>query len=303
MRTDDFRPSDNVEDDREASASRGGMPGGAGGLGIGTVIIIGLISWYFGIDPSVLLNGAQILTGGGSAIAADQRGAAGHRRDAERSDRQVRRSGARRHRGSLDGNFRRQRARPITRRSCACSRGSEPTPCAFAQSAMGPFYCPRDQRIYLDTSFFDDLQNKFGGCSDSKACKFSEAYVIAHEVGHHVQDELGILPRVTQAQQAASSKAEANRLQVRVELQADCFAGVWANRAQQKHNFLDPGDVDQALQTASAIGDDRLQKEAQGYVVPDAFTHGTSEQRKRWFMNGFKDGKVSACNTLSASSL
>jgi predicted metalloprotease len=168
---------------------------------------------------------------------------------------------------------------------------------------MGPFYCPRDQRIYLDISFFDDLQNKFGGCANSNACKFSEAYVIAHEVGHHVQNELGILPRVMQAQQASASKADANRLQVRVELQADCLAGVWANHAQAKHNFLDPGDVDQALQTASAIGDDRLQKQAQGYVVPDAFTHGTSEQRKRWFMAGFKQGNVATCDTLSASSL
>jgi predicted metalloprotease len=167
---------------------------------------------------------------------------------------------------------------------------------------MGPFYCPRDQRIYLDISFFDDLQHKFGGCSNSNACKFSEAYVIAHEVGHHVQDELGILPRVMQ-QQASASKPESNRLQVRVELQADCLAGVWANRAQQKHSFLDPGDVDQALQTASAIGDDRLQKQSQGYIVPDAFTHGTSEQRKRWFSAGFKEGKVSACDTLSASAL
>ena len=127
--------------------------------------------------------------------------------------------------------------------------------------------------------------------------------MIAHEVGHHVQDELGILPRVMQAQQASGSKVERNQLQVRVELQADCLAGVWANRAQRKRDFLDSGDVDQALQTASAIGDDRLQKQAQGYVVPDAFTHGTSEQRKRWFMNGFKDGNVGACDTLSASSL
>jgi predicted metalloprotease len=168
---------------------------------------------------------------------------------------------------------------------------------------MGPFYCPRDQRVYLDTSFFNDLQNKFGGCSNSKACQFSEAYVIAHEVGHHVQDELGILPRVTQAQQASSSQAEANELQVRVELQADCFAGIWANHAQQKHDFLDAGDVDQALQTASAIGDDRLQRETQGYVVPDAFTHGTSAQRKRWFLNGLNSGKISDCNTFSTNSL
>ena len=301
MRTDDFRPSDNVEDDRAASASRGGIPGGAGGLGIGTVIIIGLISWYFGIDPSVLLNGAQILTGGtpsqqtsdappvSSGTPSDATGkfVAMVLGDTEDRWTEIFAAGGK--------TYHPPKLRLFS--------GSEPTPCAFAQSAMGPFYCPRDQRIYLDTSFFNDLQNKFGGCSSSNACRFSEAYVIAHEVGHHVQDELGILPRVMQAQQASASKTEANRLQVRVELQADCLAGVWANRAQQKHNFLDPGDVDQALQTASAIGDDRLQKQAQGYVVPDAFTHGTSEQRKRWFMNGFNQGKVSACDTMSADPL
>ncbi len=301
MRSDDFRRSSNVEDDREGSASRGGLPGGAGGLGIGTVIIIGLISWYFGIDPSVLLNGAQILTGGGTSQQTDQAPpvTAGAPNDAtgqfvaavlgDTEDRwtEIFAAGGR--------TYHPPKLRLFS--------GSEPTPCAFAQSAMGPFYCPRDQRIYLDTSFFEDLQHKFAACSSSKACQFSEAYVIAHEVGHHVQDELGILPRVMQAQQASSSKAQANQLQVRVELQADCLAGVWANRAQAKHNFLDPGDVDQALQTASAIGDDRLQKETQGYVVPDAFTHGTSEQRKRWFMNGFTQGKVSACDTLSANSL
>jgi hypothetical protein len=302
MRTDDFRPSGNVEDDREASASRGGMPGGAGGLGIGTVIIIGLISWYFGIDPSVLLNGAQILTGGGSP--SEQSSTAPPVSSGTPTDptgkfvAMVLGDTEDRWTEIFAANHRTYHPPKLRLFS-----GSEPTPCAFAKSVMGPFYCPRDQRIYLDTSFFDDLQNKFGGCANSKACKFSEAYVIAHEVGHHVQDELGILPRVMQQQQASSSRAESNRLQVRVELQADCFAGVWANRAQQKHNFLDAGDVDQALQTASAIGDDRLQKEAQGYVVPDGFTHGTSEQRKRWFSTGFDQGKVSACDTLSASAL
>jgi uncharacterized protein len=301
MRTDDFRESDNVEDDREQSAGRGGLPGGAGGLGIGTVIVVGLISWYFGIDPSVLLNGAQILIGG---TPSEQTSPAppisvGTPNDptgkfvalvlGDTEDRWTEIFAA-------DGRT----YHPPKLRLFA---GSEPTPCAFAKSAMGPFYCPRDQRIYLDTSFFDDLQNKFGGCSGSNACKFSQAYVIAHEVGHHVQNELGILPRVTQMQQAAASRAEVNRLQVRVELQADCLAGVWANRAQQKHHFLEAGDVDQALQTASAIGDDRLQKETQGYVVPDAFTHGTSEQRKRWFSSGFAEGKISACNTMAASVL
>ena len=302
MRTDDFRPSNNVEDDRQQSASRGGMPGGAGGLGIGTVIVIGLISWYFGIDPSVLLNGAQILTGGGSTTQqTDQAPPVSAGTPADATGRFV----------ALVLGDTEDRWTEIFAASgrtyhppkLRLFSGSEPTPCAFAKSAMGPFYCPRDQRIYLDTSFFDDMQRKFGACSNSNACKFSEAYVIAHEVGHHVQNELGILPQVTQAQQAASSKVEANQLQVRVELQADCLAGVWANHAQQKHNFLEPGDVDQALQTASAIGDDRLQKEMQGYVVPDSFTHGTSEQRKRWFQAGFNGGQVNGCNTLSASSL
>jgi uncharacterized protein len=301
MRTDEFRPSSNVEDDRQASASRG-LPGGAGGIGIGTIIIIGLISWYLGIDPSVLLNGAQILSGGDSS--SQQGGQAppvttGTPDDAigkfvalvlgDTEDRWTEiftASGRTYHLPKL-----------------RLFAGSEPTPCAFARSAMGPFYCPRDQRIYLDTAFFNDLQNKFGACSSSRACQFSEAYVIAHEVGHHVQDELGILPRVTQAQQAASSQGEANQLQVRVELQADCLAGVWANHAEQKHNFLDPGDVDQALQTASAIGDDRLQKEMQGYVVPDSFTHGTAEQRKRWFTTGFTKGTVASCDTFGATQL
>jgi uncharacterized protein len=301
MRTDDFRPSDNVEDDRAASASRGGIAGGAGGLGIGTIIIIGLISWYFGIDPSVLLNGAQIFTGGTPSQQTSEAPPASSGTPNDPTGKFVAMV-----LGDTEDRWTEIFAaagKTYHPPKLRLFSGSEPTPCAFAQSAMGPFYCPRDKRIYLDTAFFEDLQRKFGACSSSKACQFSEAYVIAHEVGHHVQDELGILPRVMQAQQASASKAEANRLQVRVELQADCLAGVWANRAQQKHNFLDPGDVDQALQTASAIGDDRLQKQAQGYVVPDAFTHGTSEQRKRWFSNGFKEGKVAACDTMSADPL
>jgi len=301
MRTDDFRPSERVEDDREASASRSSIPGGAGGLGIGTIIIIGLIGWYFGIDPSVLLNGAQILSGGAPSEQTGQAPPVTAGTPTDSTGRFV---------ALVLGDTEDRWAEIFTASgrtyhppTLRLFSGTEPGGCGLARSAMGPFYCPRDQRVYLDTSFFDDLQRKFGGCSNSNACKFSEAYVIAHEVGHHVQHELGILPRVMEPRQASSSQAEANALQVRVELQADCLAGVWANRAQQKHNFLDPGDVDQALQTAAAIGDDRLQKEAQGYAVPDSFTHGTSEQRKRWFSNGFTRGQVSACDTLSVGAL
>ena len=145
---------------------------------------------------------------------------------------------------------------------------------------MGPFYCPLDRKVYLDTSFFKDMQRRFGGCDTGRACRFSQAYVIAHEIGHHVQNMLGILPRLQQMQQGFD-REEANRLQVMAELQTDCLAGVWANDSQQKWKFLDPGDVEAGLQTASAIGDDRLQRRTQGYVVPDAFTKASSRQRLR----------------------
>ena len=302
MRTDDFRPSDNVEDDRAGSGGGFGLPGGRGGLGIGTVIIIGLISWYFGVDPSVLLNGAQILTGGGPVT--QQGGQAPPVTAGTPTDPTGRFVAL--VLGDTEDRWNEiftAAGRTYQPPKLRLFRGAEQGGCGLARSAMGPFYCPLDKRIYLDTAFFSDLQNRFGGCTNSKACQFSEAYVIAHEVGHHVQDELGTLGRATSAQKVASSQTQANAIQVRVELQADCLAGVWANRAQRKHNFLDPGDVDQALQTASAIGDDRLQKETQGYAVPDSFTHGTSEQRKRWFMNGFKNGDVAACNTFAATSL
>jgi hypothetical protein len=167
---------------------------------------------------------------------------------------------------------------------------------------MGPFYCPKDRQVYLDTAFFEDLQRRFGACDPGKACQFSQAYVIAHEVGHHVQNLLGILPRLQQMQQGMDT-ADANRVQVMAELQADCFAGVWANRSQQRWKFLDPGDVEAALRTASAIGDDRLQRRSQGYVVPDAFTHGSSQQRMRWFSAGLKSGDVASCDTFNAAQL
>jgi uncharacterized protein len=299
MRWDDFRRSSNVEDDRGASG--GGLGMGGGGLGIGTIIILGLIGWALGIDPSVLINGAQILSGGGDSYQqTDRPPPADDARTAETKDFVAAVLGDTEDRWTEMFAAMGKTYHPPRLRLFA---GAIDGGCGLARSAMGPFYCPRDQQVYLDMSFFRDLQNKFSACSNDRACRFSEAYVIAHEIGHHVQDELGILPRVMRAQQAASSQSEVNALQVRVELQADCLAGVWANRAQQKHNFLDSGDVDQALQTASAIGDDRLQKEMQGYVVPDSFTHGSSAQRKRWFENGFNSGQVSACNTLSASAL
>ena len=175
--------------------------------------------------------------------------------------------------------------------------------CGYAQSAMGPFYCPNDQKVYLDTSFFQDLERRFHACDVAgKTCQFSEAYVIAHEVGHHVQNLLGILPKARQLQQGLD-KVEANHVQVRVELQADCLAGVWAFHAEEKWRFMEAGDVESALKTASAIGDDRLQRQATGYVVPDAFTHGSAEQRTRWFTTGLKSGSLASCDTFGAAQL
>ena len=171
-------------------------------------------------------------------------------------------------------------------------RGVTKSGCGMAQNAMGPFYCPVDQKVYLDLSFFDELQNRFGAKGD-----FAEAYVIAHEVAHHVQNELGILEKVHQAQRR-SSKIQANKLSVKLELQADCFSGVWAKLDEKKNHILEAGDIDEALNAASQIGDDTLQKKAQGYVVPDSFTHGTSKQRREWFYRGFQSGDINACNTF-----
>jgi predicted metalloprotease len=319
MRWEDFRRSDNVEDSRGDGAPGGGfgLPGGigfptggrGGGLGIGTVVVLGLIGWALGIDPSVLIGGAEILTGGNqtrveqpldrtrieqtrrqpqAGTPSDQAGdfVAAVLGNTEDTWQEIFRQGGQRYRA------------PKLRLFAGSVQGG----CGFAQAAMGPFYCPSDQRIYIDTSFFREIETRFRGCS-GKACQFSQAYVLAHEVGHHVQNLLGLLGKAREAQQAAGDRARANNIQVRVELQADCFAGVWAHHSEQKKAFLDPGDIDAALQTATAIGDDTLQRRAQGRVVPDSFTHGSAEQRKRWFSLGFNQGKLSSCNTFQAASL
>ena len=304
MRWDDFRRSDNVEDDRGGGGGYAGGGGfsltGGGGLGIGTLIVLGLIGWAIGIDPSILIGGAEIINGGSHY---QQQSRPVNRRTGTPTDQTGQFVAAML--GNTEdtwGEIFQASGQQYSAPRLRLYAGGEQGGCGFAQAAMGPFYCPNDRRIYLDTSFFRDMQVRFHGCS-GKACEFAEAYVIAHEVGHHVQNLLGILPKASSAQRAAGSKAAANRIQVRVELQADCFAGVWANHSNQRWKSIEPGDVEAALQTASAIGDDRLQKQAQGYVVPDAFTHGTSEQRQRWFTTGLKEGKVSACDTFAAASL
>ena len=286
MRLDELPKSQRVEDRRGMTAGR------AGGMGIGTVVVLGLVGWAFGIDPRLLIGGAEMLSGGSQT--QQQQGLTGTPSDETgRFISAVLGSTEEVWIGTLAQHGETYKPPTLVMFSGATQSG-----CGFAQSAMGPFYCPNDQKVYLDTSFFQDLERRFGACDvGSKTCQFAQAYVIAHEIGHHIQNQLGLLPQVQQKQRAMGP-AEANSLQVRVELQADCLAGAWANRAQAKWQFIEAGDVEAAMQTASAIGDDRLQHQAQGRVVPDSFTHGTSAQRTRWFMTGLKSGDLSSCNTF-----
>src|SRR6516164_8573710 len=265
MRLDELPTSDRIEDRRR-------VPGGRAGLGIGTVVVLGLLAWALGIDPRVLIGGAEMISRNGQTQQQTDAGSNG-----APSDEMGHFVSA--ILGSTEAEWKdifAQAGKTYAPPTLVMFSGATQSACGLAQVAMGPFYCPIDQKVYLDTSFFQDLQQRFGACDvGSKTCQFSQAYVIAHEIGHDVQNLLGVLPKVQQAQRAMD-QTEANSLQVRVELQADCLAGVWANRGQAKWDFIEPGDVDSALQTASAIGDDRLQRRSQGYVVPDSFTHGTS---------------------------
>jgi uncharacterized protein len=290
MRLDELPKSARIEDRRGATVARGG-------IGIGTVVVLGLIGWALGIDPRLLIGGAEMMSrSGGPQQQTDAGSTAGSGSPSDRMGQFV--SAVLGSTETVWTDIFAQSGRTYKAPTLVMFSGATQSGCGFAKSAMGPFYCPLDQKVYLDTSFFQDLEGRLGACQvGSKTCHFSQAYVIAHEIGHHVQNLLGVLPKVQQAQRAMD-QAEANGLQVRVELQADCLAGVWANRGQAKWDFIEPGDVDSALQTASAIGDDRLQRRSQGYVVPDAFTHGTSAQRSQWFTTGLKSGTVASCNTF-----
>jgi uncharacterized protein len=291
MRLDELPTSDRIEDRRGLTTSRAG-------IGVGTVVVLGLIGWALGIDPRLLIGGAEMMSRSGQTQQQTEVGTGtpsdemGHFVSAIL--------------GSTEAEWKEvfdQAGKTYKPPTLVMFTGTTQSGCGFARSAMGPFYCPVDQKVYLDSSFFQDLERRFRGCDvGSKTCQFSQAYVIAHEIGHHVQNLLGILPKVQQAKQGVE-QTDANALQVRVELQADCLAGVWANRAHAKWQFIEPGDVEAALQTASAIGDDRLQRQSQGYVVPDAFTHGTSEQRTRWFTTGLKSGQVASCDTFRAEQI
>ena len=288
--------SSNVEDRRGQSGGGGfALGGGTGGLGIGAIIIVFVISYFTGINPSVLLSGAQIVTGNGGGVTSASAPSQSPAPQTVASNDPTAHFLAK----VLGGTeavwgqvLPAQKGVPYTNVKLVLFSGATDSACGTAQSAMGPFYCPNDKKVYLDTSFFNEMQAKYGGGGD-----FAYAYVVAHEIGHHVQDLLGILDKVDAAKQNAS-RTQANALSVRVELMADCLAGVWAYNANEKYRILDPGDIEKAMATAAAIGDDKLQTAARGYAVPDSFTHGSSALRQQWLTTGLKSGQVDSCNTF-----
>jgi predicted metalloprotease len=276
------RRSGNVEDRRGMGA------GGIGGLGLGGIILVVIVSLLFHKNPLQVLSQVE-----GQAPA----GQAGTNPQANDESSQFVSSIL----GSTEdvwGKIFQQSGQQYPPPKLVLFSGAVGSACGRASAAMGPFYCPGDQQVYLDTSFFDDMRSKLGGGGD-----FAQAYVIAHEVGHHIQKLTGVADKVDALRAHGQSMEGDNGLSVRLELQADCYAGVWANQAQAQNQWLEQGDVEEALNTATAIGDDRLQQQTQGQVVPDSFTHGTSEQRVRWFKSGFQSGNPGACDTFKAAQL
>jgi predicted metalloprotease len=287
MRWEGNEQSDNVEDRRGGGG--GGFPIGGRGIGIGTIAVALIAGWVFGINPLTVLG---LLSGGGQSAPMTQQGPAPK---PPANDQQAAfASTVLRNTEVVWTDIFQKNGKTYTPPKMVLFRGATQTGCGTGQSAMGPFYCPADQKVYIDLGFFDTLKNQLGAPG-----VFAQAYVIAHEVGHHVQDELGITAKVDQMR-GKLSPAQANALSVRVELQADCFAGVWAQHSEQSKHWLDPGDIESAMNAAQKIGDDTLERSAGRAVVPDSFTHGTSAQRQHWFGAGYKSGSVQDCDTFSA---
>lgn len=282
MRWKEGRRSDNVEDRRGARVSRG-----VAGGGIGALLLV-LVALYFGVDPSVVLNTGIQPSGNTEPTAESRSGSPEENRLAEfvavvLADTE-----------DTWHTLFRQMDRSYQEPSLVLFSGAVESACGFAQAAVGPFYCPRDQKVYIDLSFFEDLKNRFRAPGD-----FAQAYVIAHEIGHHVQKLLGIADRVDTLRRQVD-ETQGNQLSVMLELQADCLAGVWAYHADRSRRIIEQGDIEEALNAASAIGDDRLQRRSRGYVTPDSFTHGSSEQRVHWFRQGIGTGDIGQCNTFVA---
>jgi hypothetical protein len=273
-------------------AGGGGRKGG--GISLGSIVVILVLMFVFDINPLELLGGGGSLTPTSYEQGTQPQSSAGQEADDEMKDFVSAVLGDTEDTwhalfNELGTSYREPKL--------VLFRGAVQSACGFAQAAMGPFYCPGDQKVYLDLGFFDDLRRQYGAPGD-----FAQAYVIAHEVGHHVQNLLGTSGKVQRAQQS-TDETGANQLSVMLELQADCYAGIWANRAERARQILEEGDIEEALRAANAIGDDRLQKQSRGYITPDSFTHGTSDQRMRWFKRGLTAGSLESCNTFATNSL
>jgi uncharacterized protein len=284
MRWRGERQSDNVEDRRGMPISRGAKVGGISGLGLVALVVVGL---YLGIDPATMLQIGQNMQAPSVSTEQNARPAANDDMRnfvavvlAETED-------------VWDAAFAKS-GKTYEEPKLVLFSGAVESACGMAGSAVGPFYCPADHKVYLDLDFFEELHYQFGASGD-----FAQAYVIAHEVGHHVQTLLGITQKVTELQ-SRSSRTDRNKLSVMTELQADCLAGMWAHQADKNRNILEAGDIEEGLNAASAVGDDRIQKRTQGYVVPDGFTHGSAAQRVMWFKRGFEQGNFQACDTFNA---
>jgi hypothetical protein len=295
MKWEGNRQSDNVEDARSGGGGGRGFPiGGGRGLGLGSIAIALVAGWIFGINPLTVLG----VIGGmdGPAAPAQVQRAPAQRPPADDREASFVSTVLADTEDVWAAQFK-QAGRTYEDPKLRLFRGSEPTACGQGDAAMGPFYCPGDRKVYIDLGFFDTLSQRLGAPGD-----FAQAYVIAHEVGHHVQNLLGYSGKVD-AMRGRVSAAEQNALSVRLELQADCLAGVWAHDSQKSKGWLEKGDIEEALRAASQIGDDTLQKQSSGRVVPDSFTHGTSEQRMRWFQRGLLGGSLEQCNTFASKTL
>jgi hypothetical protein len=287
MRWESGRRSENVEDRRGFHVSRR-----VAGGGIGTLLIV-LVAMYFGIDPSIILNQSQLPIPGAEAPTSSEPYSASPEEKRLADFVSVVLADTEDAWKTLFHAMGQAYQEP----KLVLFSGSVHSACGMASAAVGPFYCPMDQKVYIDLSFYSDLKNRFGAPGD-----FAQAYVIAHEVGHHVQNLLGIAEKV-QSLRSRAGETEANKLSVMMELQADCLAGVWAYHADRARKILEEGDVEEALNAASSIGDDRMQRQSRGYVTPDSFTHGSSAQRVRWFKRGLDSGKMGQCNTFQADRL
>ncbi|MDM7956898.1 neutral zinc metallopeptidase [Blastomonas sp.] len=295
MKLDDYRTSDNVSDQRGGRGGGSRLPIGGGKMGIGTILILGIAALVFGINPMELIQGGGMT--GGAPVQTQGPGAAGGQNAAQSCAVDEKSKFSCQVLASTEdtwGALFQEQGQAYQPATLTFYDRNGQSGCGAAQSAMGPFYCPADNGIYLDTSFFDELATRFGAAGD-----FAQAYVIAHEVGHHIQTITGRSANVRRAQSTAS-QAEGNQLQVRMELEADCYAGVWAARNK---NRMEPGDIEEGLTAASAIGDDTLQKAAGRRPVPESFTHGTSAQRMAWLKKGLSTGDPAQCDTFSATRL